>query len=683
MSRQRPLITCLCLIAAAGAIRARATQACPADCALPADKEVGINDFLALLGQWGTIGSCDLDGAGVGINDFLLLLGNWGTCPPPSNDGCLGTITIDRFDSPGTIEEQFDMWGASPSPDASQCTGVEPNTFKDIWYCLQNSANDAKIVTLTGSVDLLAEITAGCACPPGQLLTCGRLINAGSATTFTMQAGEAVCIRLINDLDLPNDQIAGSLLLTNEPAGPPGVKCFDQPPNHADDLFSDVDCDLCGVTPQRVIAEQLVLTTHEMIEELRFWGGYFPGDAGGGDPLPDNFTVKVRLNDDSTGDDLPGTVIRKLLVGPATTRTATGQSIFGVREFEYTINLEPNQDLQPDFYWVEIYNDTTNDPTNDDWFWEAGVLDAVNGLPGSAFSTDLPNVPPEEWTVDPVNDLSLSITCKAPEPDVNFYADPAAFDDAVQQAGKLEQFTWDFLPNDLPADSVVLLDDPQDINTHGDDPDDPWGASWPPAVDNIQFTSNTNPAGSLVPAGIDGLAFKTAGFLNLVNDMLGANTLADSFDIISGAPNPIIHTAMSMNLMSQTLAGSPVAVLFRVTVYDQQDQELGTIDIPAIDNEKVFLGVITKGDLPIGRIDIWDMLSDGATNGAEGISSITAYVPVCDDCSQGGVDACNGDPTCHDCVTPTGDCLCVQGIPCLFAELCVDGECRSTDARVE
>ena len=132
----------------------------------------------------------------------------------------------------------------------------------------------------------------------------------------------------------------------------------------------------------------------------------------GGEPLPDVFTVKIRFNDDSTGVDLPGPVVRKLDIGQATTRTATGVTFFGVREFEYTISLPANQDLQPGLYWIEIYNDTTNDPTNDDWFWEAGSLDAVNGLTGSAFSRDLPNDPKEQWTIDPLTDLALSITCK-------------------------------------------------------------------------------------------------------------------------------------------------------------------------------------------------------------------------------------------------------------------------------
>ncbi|MEE8459443.1 MAG: hypothetical protein V3S08_06200 [Phycisphaerales bacterium] len=56
---------------------------CPWDCG-DGDGMVGINDFLALLGEWDSIGTpCDLGlGAiGVGIDEFLELLGNWGPCP--------------------------------------------------------------------------------------------------------------------------------------------------------------------------------------------------------------------------------------------------------------------------------------------------------------------------------------------------------------------------------------------------------------------------------------------------------------------------------------------------------------------------------------------------------------------------------------------------------------------------
>ncbi len=56
---------------------------CPWDCG-DGDGIVGIVDFLALLGQWGAVGtSCDLGLGlpGVGIEEFLDLLGHWGDCP--------------------------------------------------------------------------------------------------------------------------------------------------------------------------------------------------------------------------------------------------------------------------------------------------------------------------------------------------------------------------------------------------------------------------------------------------------------------------------------------------------------------------------------------------------------------------------------------------------------------------
>ncbi len=53
---------------------------CPWDCG-NGNGDVGIEDFLAVLGQWGAPGPCDFDGGGVGITDFLKLLGTWGACP--------------------------------------------------------------------------------------------------------------------------------------------------------------------------------------------------------------------------------------------------------------------------------------------------------------------------------------------------------------------------------------------------------------------------------------------------------------------------------------------------------------------------------------------------------------------------------------------------------------------------
>ena len=194
--------------------------ACPGDCAIPVDKVVSINDFLVLLAQWGGPGSCDIDGNGtVDINDFLQLLAFWGPCPVPGNDECVNKILIDRLDPAGEQIVHFDMYGATPSPEPSQCLGNDVIPFKDSWYCLRNNTDTPKTVTVSGSVDLLIEVTAGCVCPPGPLVACGRTVVGD--TIFPLQPGEAVCLRLINDLDLPNDELKGDLIIFNEP----GVFC--------------------------------------------------------------------------------------------------------------------------------------------------------------------------------------------------------------------------------------------------------------------------------------------------------------------------------------------------------------------------------------------------------------------------------------------------------------------------
>jgi subtilisin-like proprotein convertase family protein len=55
---------------------------CPWDCQTTPDGQVNIPDFLAMLAQWGQVGtSCDFDGGGVSVTDFLELLANWGGCP--------------------------------------------------------------------------------------------------------------------------------------------------------------------------------------------------------------------------------------------------------------------------------------------------------------------------------------------------------------------------------------------------------------------------------------------------------------------------------------------------------------------------------------------------------------------------------------------------------------------------
>ena len=68
-------------------VHVNTTGAIPCPWDLDGSGDVGVSDFLELLGAWGPCppkGACpaDFDGSGeVGVSDFLELLGNWGPCP--------------------------------------------------------------------------------------------------------------------------------------------------------------------------------------------------------------------------------------------------------------------------------------------------------------------------------------------------------------------------------------------------------------------------------------------------------------------------------------------------------------------------------------------------------------------------------------------------------------------------
>jgi hypothetical protein len=59
-----------------------AAGGCIWDCQAVPNGEVDVADFLAILAQFGQVGtSCDFDGGGVGVTDFLEFLANFGPCP--------------------------------------------------------------------------------------------------------------------------------------------------------------------------------------------------------------------------------------------------------------------------------------------------------------------------------------------------------------------------------------------------------------------------------------------------------------------------------------------------------------------------------------------------------------------------------------------------------------------------
>lgn len=170
-----------------------------------------------------------------------------------------------------------------------------------------------------------------------------------------------------------------------------------QPPNQLSGLFSDLTCDNCPSGLQ-VVADNFMVSTAGAgfeLDQAIIWGGYFPSNV----PVATPFEVVVH------GDDAgaPGPILCSDTLFP-TSDVLTGVVLFGVDEHMLTFDLSPCQ-LVDGTYWIQIFTDTG--PVTDDWFWEVGDLDGVNGIPGSAWSQ---TQPPAPWNLDAVTELSVELS---------------------------------------------------------------------------------------------------------------------------------------------------------------------------------------------------------------------------------------------------------------------------------
>ncbi len=211
-----------------------------------------------------------------------------------------------------------------------------------------------------------------------------------------------------------------------------------------------------------------------------------------------------------------------------------------------------------------------------------------------------------------------------------FFTDPAAFQQAMLDVGKLPKFgRWDFKPDAVGGTTSVLIPNGLNIRTHSTLAPGVWKGLdgitlWPSDVDNTTFTTNANPTsqGPLVPGG--GLKYLKPNdpVKPIDNNALLANIDSEAFSILSGpvntgGPN---HTAMEFDILSTKWTGA--APLLIITVFNKSDVILGKFQLtPGAAVSKQYLGILVPFGDTIGRVDIWDK-----TGGKEGISSITAYI---------------------------------------------------------
>jgi hypothetical protein len=116
-------------VIAAALTSAAHAQPCPWDCGDPADGSVNIVDFLALIAQWGQVGtSCDVNGGGVDVTDFLEMIANWGPCPvvgaccDPADGSCSTETATDCASAGGVF-----------AGDGTDCTDTDHDRIPDVF----------------------------------------------------------------------------------------------------------------------------------------------------------------------------------------------------------------------------------------------------------------------------------------------------------------------------------------------------------------------------------------------------------------------------------------------------------------------------------------------------------------------------------------------------------------------
>ena len=171
-----------------------------------------------------------------------------------------------------------------------------------------------------------------------------------------------------------------------------------QAPNGVNGFFSDSDLENFGGVPQSS-ATGFQIGADAMLTRTIIWGLYLPGSAA----APPSFTVSVR-----DGGSLEivngGTAIDTRNAG----LTVTGNDLFGFPELRVSINHEDFA-LAAGAYWIEVFNATP--AGTDDWAWETGNFDPVNGFDPvnpdvgtNIFSGTAPGV---DWFVSSAPDNSV------------------------------------------------------------------------------------------------------------------------------------------------------------------------------------------------------------------------------------------------------------------------------------
>jgi len=172
-------------------------------------------------------------------------------------------------------------------------------------------------------------------------------------------------------------------------------------------LPSDIDCDNC-LGGDQTIADNFTVFTAGTVDQIRFFGFYFDPASGGTAAFPDQFTVQIHASQRTSGAPdvagVPGPLVAT--VTAPVNRELTGNNIFGIPEYRYTISTSLN--LARGEYWLVVFNDSSAAGGALDWFWALGVPDAGGRtIAGIAGSTTTP--PVGFWSPNPGFEMAFEL----------------------------------------------------------------------------------------------------------------------------------------------------------------------------------------------------------------------------------------------------------------------------------
>lgn len=116
-------------------------------------------------------------------------------------------------------------------------------------------------------------------------------------------------------------------------------------------------------------AEDFTLASTTTITDVHFWSLEAPGGYSG--------SIQYAFYSDAGGSPNLGAPVAGFAAGAALTRTATGNTFFGLDEYYYSFDVAPFVALGGTTYWLGLHNGPIGNDVRAEVYWETTALNAT------------------------------------------------------------------------------------------------------------------------------------------------------------------------------------------------------------------------------------------------------------------------------------------------------------------